>query len=315
MRRYNEIMWMSGGLILFCWGVCFLYSQQGVNPAILPDEKDAQDKNRLSGVQMLSGDKFMNYLFPLLASRSVDKIIELFSMLPANEVFAQVEKVIEDQNHALEREDELQLIAALAYRFAQNSVLQQKIFGLFLKDKIYYKNRKNEEPFAYVIAHFGYTSILPALSQWVAEQSRQEKDPKKSARHLVGNFINRTLCYAAKKDESTMLQSFREAGIAITRDQASRLLLTMAKNPKVSGQSVGLLKELGADFRATDRKKMTALLYAVRNENIQLAESLLKAGADPHFMSDPSVGTALQLAQLKGYVALENLLHRYGAKD
>jgi ankyrin repeat protein len=106
-----------------------------------------------------------------------------------------------------------------------------------------------------------------------------------------------------------------DAGIAISKKQASRLLLTAAKSPKTVGLVIDFLKQRGADLDTVDKKKMTPLMHAVKNNKVEFAERLLKAGANPNYMADSAVGTALQLAESKGYVNLEKILRDHGAKD
>jgi hypothetical protein len=301
---------MLGALVLFSWCVGFLYSQQVAKPSDMKTKK-----NETPGLKTLSVEGTINYLYPLLVSRSVDKIIELLIALPADDAYKRAYAIIEDQNHPLEREDELQLIGALAQHFAQSPDMQKNFFSLILKDEHYYKNKKDEEPFAYVIARFGYASILPALQKWALEQGKQEKDISKSAQHLLGNFINKALYYAAHKDDERILKMIYDAGIAISKKQASRLLLTAAKSPKTVGLVIDFLKQRGADLDTVDKKKMTPLMHAVKNNKVEFAERLLKAGANPNYMADSAVGTALQLAESKGYVNLEKILRDHGAKD
>lgn len=315
MKRRNEIVWMLGSLILFSWCVGFLYSQQAAKSSESKNGNKAEEKNHVKGLQALSVEDSLNYLYPLLVSRSVDKIIELLVVLPAEDAYKRAYAIVEDQNHPLEREDELQLIGALAHHFAQNPDMQKKFFSLILKDEHYYKNKKDEEPFAYVIARFGYASILPTLQKWALEEGKHERDISKSAQHLLGNFINKALYYAAHKDDSKILQAMHTAGIAISKNQASRLLLTAAKSPKTVGLVIDFLKQRGADLDTFDKKKMTPLMYAVKNNKAEFTERLLKAGANPNYMTDSAVGTALQLAQSKGYVNIEKILRDHGAKD
>ena len=74
------------------------------------------------------------------------------------------------------------------------------------------------------------------------------------------------------------------------------------------GEVARLLVAEGADVNARNRTGLTPLRSAVRNGNMELAELLLRAGADPNH------DRVLHLAASRGLLPMVRLLLKYGAK-
>lgn len=298
-RIRNEIFWMLGALLVFSWCIGFLHGQQ--------DEK--KKEKSMADVPAGKVEKKIrrtsySALDPLLISRSIDKVIEMLSSQSGDRVLGIVSDIIHDK--ILYRKDELQLIGALAKHFEQDKKIQERFFELLAKTPRLYQFTQHEEPFANVIARFGFASILPIIHSWVQNQPELHS-------HLK-NFITDALDYAATHDDVAVLQAMVQGGIQISPQRATELLFKLA-SAKNKGMSIEFLKNQGANLNALDAKKWTPLLYAVYNNNIPLVESLLKQGSDINLMPTAQVGTALQLSITRSFIDMEKVLRENGAKD
>lgn len=307
-RVRNEIFWMLGVLVLLSWCIGFVHSN-GVQTAAMNSE------NKNSAIALIPSEKFLDYIQPYLQSRSVDRIIDLLISLPAREALKRARIIIEEQDHELLREDELQLIAALADHYKKDQEVQGKFFELLLFDPVYYQNKSAQEPFGYVIAHQGYASILPKLWEWAGKFHVTDAYGKRPARKLLGDFIQNALRRVVEKDEDALLYAMSLAHISSSKQQATSLLMHAAQLPRSVGRVIPWLKKQGANINAIDANGNTPLMYAVKNNNRTFVQALLKEGVDVNLMPSLEKGTALQLARSLGNTELESLLRVHGARD
>ncbi|GEM_PF-7081534 len=307
-RVRNEIFWMLGVLVLLSWCIGFVHSN-GVQTAAMNSE------NKNSAIALIPSEKFLDYIQPYLQSRSVDRIIDLLISLPAREALKRARIIIEEQDHELLREDELQLIAALADHYKKDQEVQGKFFELLLFDPVYYQNKSDEEPFGYVIAHQGHASILPKLWEWAGKFHVTDASGKRPARKLLGDFIQNALRRVVEKDEDALLHAMPTTHLSITKHQATAFLMHAAQLPRSVGRVIPWLKKQGANINAIDANGNTPLMYAVKNNNRAFVQALLKEGVDVNLMPSLEKGTALQLARSLGNTELESLLRVHGARD
>ncbi|MCL4229366.1 ankyrin repeat domain-containing protein [Candidatus Dependentiae bacterium] len=307
-RVRNEILWMLGILVLLSWCIGFVHSNGAQTAKI-----NSAGKN--SAIALIQPEKFLDYIQPFLQSRSVDRIVDLLISLPAREALKRARIIIEEQGHDLLREDELQLVAALADHYKKDQEAQGKFFELLLFDPVYYQNKSDEEPFGYVIAYHGYAGLLPKLWEWASRFYVSGTSGKRPARELMGDFIQNALRRIVEKDEDELLRAMPVAHDLFSKQQATALLTYAAQLPRSAGKVIAWLKKQGADVNAIDNLGNTPLLYAVKNNNRALVQALLKEGADVNLMPSSEKGTALQLARSLQHTELESLLRTHGAKD
>lgn len=307
-RVRNEIFWMLGILVLLSWCIGFVHSN-----VVQTAKINSEGKN--SAIALIPPEKFLDYIQPFLRSRSVDRIVDLLVSVSAREALKRARIIIEEQDHDLLREDELQLVAALADHYKKDQEVQEKLFELLLFDPVYYHNKSDEEPFGYVIAYHGHASILPKLWEWASRFYVAGTSGKQLARVLMGDFIQDALRRMIEKDEDMLLRAMSAAQVSISKQQATSLLTHAAQLPRSTGKVIPWLKKQGADVNVIDNSGNTPLLYAVKNNNRAFVKALLKEGADVNLMPSLEKGTALQLARSLQYTELESLLRAHGAKD
>lgn len=92
------------------------------------------------------------------------------------------------------------------------------------------------------------------------------------------------------------------------RDELGRIALHLADNPKIAG----LLIENGADINLTDTEGNTALMFAVRADNLQTVHFFIGKGVSLN-AKNKNGETALQLAKAQENRKIINELKRFGA--
>jgi ankyrin repeat protein len=105
-----------------------------------------------------------------------------------------------------------------------------------------------------------------------------------------------------------------DAAVIHARNKHGRTALFVAVSGKQSRELVENLLELGSEPTASDRKRITALHKAAARGYVDLAEALLKAGADPNWLNkDGETPLYAAIAVEKPSKAMVELLLRSGA--
>jgi hypothetical protein len=253
-----------------------------------------------------SNEQAKNSLLPLLDSESVEKAAELLKGLPEARAREIVDAVFSDEAFKLSQLNKRLFVAAVAAHYKDTPQEQTDFFEILLKHPDLYQ----KEPFIATLLNNGYEMAVPwilrALAQW-------EKEKKFTLPEGLSALIMRTYSWIIAKNDALAVTLLLKSSIPLDAPMASELLWRAAGLPQADVNFVQLFAEKGADLSFT-KEGHTALMRAVAQNNMPFVKALVQRGAKIDAMSDPKIGTALQIAVEKGFVAIELYLRSHGAQ-
>jgi hypothetical protein len=245
-------------------------------------------------------------LLPLLDSESIEKAAALLKGVPEARAREIVESVLSDEAFKISPLDRRLFVAAVAEYYKDNSKELASFFEVLLK----YPDLYNGEPFIYTLIINDYERVVPwvlnTLAQW-------KKEKKLMLPEDLSAIVMRTYVWIIDKNNTRAASYLLKNSMPLDAPMASELLWRAASLPKTDVNFVQLFAEKGADF-AYAKDGYTALMKAVANNNMPFVKALVERGAKIDAMSDPVIGTALQIAVEKGFVAIELYLRSKGAQ-
>jgi len=279
-------------------------------PSILPQAQNSRDNQ--TDKKEMTVKEILDYLDEMEQAKGIVPIVEaLKELCPKENILEVMEKFIEENKLHLNREQKLHVIISLGEYYKKNIELQQKIFDIIAKHK---DIESGEIPLLFLMIEIGKRNVIPDVLAWYQVRKRPETKllAKKTLEYAAKNDFDKAL----KKLHEIIKEDKTEDSIKIDKAYATKLLWLVVKNNKGS-KSIEFLKSLGADLDNYDEtEKITILIQAIRNKNIDTIKELIRLGADVKKASkDKSIGYPLQVARELGQVNIEAILRAKGAKD
>ena len=246
-------------------------------------------------------------LLPLLDSESVEKAAELLKGVPEARAREIVDAVFSDDVFKISQLNKRLFVAAVAAHYKDNSQEQVDFFEILLKHPDLYQG----EPFIYtLIINDGYELIIPSVLNTLALWEKEKKFPLPEG---LKSLALQSYSWIIQKNDIHAVSHLLDGRVPIDAATASNLLWQAAALPKSCVGFVKLFVGKGARFSYA-KDGYTALMKAVVSNNLPFVKALVDRGAPVDAMIDPAVGTALQIANEKGFIAIEMYLLEHGAQ-
>lgn len=240
------------------------------------------------------------YLLPLIASRSVEKAVELLSSLPLEQAVKTTEKIVDDRASALRRHDKIELLCDFIVTYKSDPAKQEPFFKLLVEKKLFQEG----EPLLFTIAMGNYQKIIPDFLQWLEKYNQS----------IIKLLTQDAIQYSIQHNRFTEFKRLHNYGISISPQQATVLLWEVVdRNNDI--RFIRIFVEAGADINTVYEGKYTPLIRATMHNNYPMVKTLLEAGANVNLIPDPAVGSALQIAVRKQFGKVDVLLRKYGARE
>lgn len=251
-------------------------------------------------------EQVKNALLPLLDSESVEKAAALLKDIPETRAREIVDAVFSDEAFKISQLNKRLFVAAVAAHYKDIPEKQAAFFEILLQHPDLYQG----EPFITTLLDNDYEMAVPwvirTLAQW-------EKEKKIALPEGLKTLVMRTYSWIIEKNDTHAVNHLLQSKISLDAPVASELLWRAAAVPKADAGFVQLLVDKGADL-AYVKDGYTALMKAVAQNNLPFVKALVEHGAKIDAMIDPAIGTALQIAVEKGFVAIELYLRSKGAQ-
>ncbi len=319
-HRYTEIIVVLSSLFVISGVISFLHGikqetittqthidtetgeQSLLPPPPLLQPQDMTDQTTTLVLDNINSLK--KYISPLIAANNIQQIAEIMKNNPVESVAIQAEQLIEDKENLLRHESKVQLVLALALNYDS---LQERsaLFNIFLINKQHFIDSSNM-PILFVAASPLYAQIIPTLLAWA-------KNNETVYAGLHKKIIDNALYYTIAKNNVDKFDLMVQNGVPVSSTMANELLWRVVTQNK-STLFIPLLKKCGADLEMVHSKK-TVLIQAIMNDNKEMVQALLNAGARIDTIPDPATGSPLQQALLGKHTAIELLLRKHGAKE
>jgi len=245
-------------------------------------------------------------LLPLLDSESVEKAAELLKGVPQAQARSIVEAVLSDQVFKISPLNRRLFVAAVAEQYKDNPKEQASFFEILLK----YPDLYQGEPFITTLLNNDYERAVPwvirTLSVW-------EKEKKIALPEGLSSLVMRSYSWIVDKNDVHAVSHLVQSSIPLDAVMASELLWRAAAVPNSCVNFVKLFADKGADLSYA-KDGYTPLMKAVANNNLPFVKALVERGAPVDSLIDPTIGTALQIAVEKGFVAIELYLRSKSAQ-
>ncbi|MCA9770147.1 ankyrin repeat domain-containing protein [Candidatus Dependentiae bacterium] len=298
--RFRDIHILLGSLLIFIGVVSIVH---GI--------KKTHQEN-VGGLGTLSPKDAFWQLSLLIASRSVEKIAESLSDVVPEKAQAIVQEIIQDEQSTLTRNDELELIFALALQYPNQLKEQALFFDLIAKNKDLYVGGA---PILFIAAKSDYQRVVPALLEWAQIHKKE----------LLDELSKETLLYIIKYNKFQEFVRLYDYGLLLAPEQATELLW-QAVNNNNSAQFVLFLVDVGADINYVYKNRYTSLIRATELNNYDVVKAILNAIKQRsknkkamiravNMIPDPAVGSALQIAVRNQFGKIDLLLREYGARE
>lgn len=239
--------------------------------------------------------------------RSIDPLIFSHSVYSVASVLSQaspeiVKEILHDlftKPNPLTRDEKIVLLLLVA-QSQKNKKERYALFDMALK----YPELQKGTPILKLAAQIKETGVLKAILDWLAYRKRQGdyEDLK--------NWVKVGLQQSLSDNDFSAFKRLLDQPIRISMDFAS-ILLVRAIQENRDVRFIPLLIKKGVKPNYVGPNNRTLLMEAVLKKNIGMVEALLNLGADPNFITDPEIGSAIQLAYERGYIDLELLMRRW----
>jgi hypothetical protein len=290
-KKCIDILILLGSLLILSMGLGILYAEVAtVNAEPLTSLPSSPAKDFATDKEML------NVLSANLSARNVKEIGGLIRRAPFAQRLRLVEAIIQNENIGLNRDDKLELLLYIS------RAARHKNKGAFFTLLIQNPDMLIGSPVLYHAAASGYKESISDLLTWLSH------DPARKEKWATDAFA-----YAIEKNRPNVMQAMFEGGVAVSSKEATELLWQAIQH-NASGQFASLLVKKGALINRA-RQRVTPLIAAVNMNNLDMVKALIDHGAEVNLIKDPRVGSALQKAIKKDYLAIEDLLRKRGARE
>lgn len=282
--KYLDILILLGFLLLLSAGASLL-----------------ANGNSTSTIELNSDKTVLNQLSPLFMARNTKKIAEFIAQLPSPQQLRLVNQILGDRKNPLEVTDKIKLILDLA-RKTESRNDRIDLYNTLVENK----QVAMQKPLLYIAAQGDYEDLIGSIADWLSQHT-----------DIFTDWFYRAVHQAIEENKPDIANKLLSRFLTLNPDLATKLLWEVVNGKKSPDFIVPLVKK-GANINGAQNGR-TPLIAAVENDDLALAETLLKNGAKEKINTfvDPSIGTALQTAlrvQEKNS-DMELLLRKYGAHE
>lgn len=243
--------------------------------------------------------------------RLIDPLLFSHSIYSAAQALAPVQPaILQDVMHELLAKpnpltrDEKVLLLILAAQYQKNKKDRFALYDMILN----YDDLQKGQPVLALAARVNDPRVFSSLLGWMAYHKRRNDYA------ALKNWVRLGLKYLVQDNDLAGFKRLFEQRIRLGADFTATLLARAIQENK-DPRFIPLIISKGVKPNFVLPNKRTFLMEAVIQNNQEMVEELLKLGADPNFVADPAVGSAIQLAYERGYVGLELLMRRYAEKS
>lgn len=256
----------------------------------------------IDAIEDLSTKEVRRLIDPLIFSHSIHSAAQALAPVPP--------VVLQDLMHELLAKpnpltrDEKFLLLILAAQHQKDKKDRFALYDMLLN----YDELQKGQPILALAARIEDPSVLSSLFGWMAYQKRRGDYA------ALKNWVRLGLKYLVQDNDFAAFKRLFEQRIRLGGDFTAGLLVRAIQENK-DPRFIPLIISKGVKPNFVLPNKRTFLMEAVIQNNQKIVEELLKLGADPNFIADPAVGSAIQLAYERGYVGLELLMRRFAEKS
>ncbi len=215
-----------------------------------------------------------------------------------------IKEVLHDllaKSNPLTRDEKILLVILVAHS-SEDKKVRYSFYDMLLA----YPDLQKGKPILAVGATVDDPNLIRSILGWMAFRKRQG-----DAQYVdLKNWVKSALQYLVHDNDFTGFKRLFEQRIRVGSQFASLLLLRAIQENR-DPRFIPYLISKGVKPNFVGPNKRTLLMEAVLQKNQKMVEELLNLGADPNYIVDPAIGSAIQLAYERGYVDLELLMRRY----
>lgn len=290
-QKRSDILFLLGILMMLSISIGVLHggkaNQMKPAPLVLPDAMDE-----------LNTKEVRRLIDPLLFSHSVYSASQ--ALAPVTPVVLQelLHELLTKPNPLTRDEKVLLLILA-----AQHQKEKKDRYALY-DMLVGYEDLQKGVPALAIAARIEDPRVLTSVLNWMAYRKRRNDYEQ------LKNWVKQTLQYTIQDNDFAAFKRLFEQRIRVDSEFASKLLLRAIQENK-DVRFIPFMIAKGVKPNYLGPNKRTLLMEAVLKNNEKAVQELLNLGADPNFIADPAVGSAIQLAYERGYKDLELLMRRF----
>lgn len=275
-------------------------------PVFVPEKHEVPNLPYINPVADSSNDQIKDALLPLIDSESVEMAAALLKGLPVKRAKEIADMVFADKAFRINMRDRRLFLCAVAANYKDKPEEQADFFEIMLK----YPDLYEGEPLTFTLIANDYESAVPGVIRTL-ELWRKAK--KISLPKGIDDLVERGYTEVLKRNDAHVLGHMEEEGVELDPLMASKLLWRAAGFTKSTPDFVKLFKDKGADLNF-NKDGYSPLMMAAASGNLPFVKALVEAGAPIDTIFSNEVGSALQQAVEKGFVAIELYLRSKGAR-
>jgi hypothetical protein len=294
-QKRSDILFLMTVLFILSISIGVLHggksSQTKPMPFVLPDS-----------MQDLSVKEVRRLIDPLLFSHSVYSAAQALAPVSAVTVQELLHELFIKPN-PLTRDEKFLLLILVA----QSQKTRKDRYALYDMLTSYDELQKGA-PVLAIAARIEDPRVLGSLLNWMAYRKRRNDYEQ------LKNWVKLALQYTIQDNDFPAFKRLFDQRIRVSSQFASLLLVrAIQENKDIRFASFLISKGVKPNFVGPNKR--TFLMEAVLQKNEKMVQELLNLGADPNFLADPEVGSAIQLAYERGYKDIELLMRRHVEKS
>lgn len=320
--KQYDILLLLGCLFIFSCGIGWFHvgkRTQSMSLQTLIDiaqvTSEQQGDALRTNLETLTDTEIIMYLKVLIASRSVEKIVDTLIDIPIDRAIKIFKLIVEQPSTALLPWDKKELLVLLASTY-KNQKDQDALLRLSQEMPLL----QADGPLLITSAHLDdHKTLIPLVYNWYKRTATAQE---------VEHTIARAYHHSIKKNAPELFIRMAQSGVPISTQLATDLVhqvVTSNTNPVF----ISLIAPFKPDWNGVNAQKRTPLIEASMKAQYEMVQALLQVGVDPNWMPDPLIGTALQnvmklilskdsskdAADIKKLVDVELLLRNNGARE
>lgn len=293
-QKRSDILFLLGIMGLFSISIGVLHggkaNQMKPAPFVLPDS-----------IEDLSAKEVRRLIDPLLFSHSIYSASQALAPVPAV-VLQELLHDLYTKLNPLTRDEKILLLVLVA----QSQKEKKDRYALY-DMLVSYEELQKGVPVLAIAARIEDPRVLSSMLNWMAYRKRRSDYAQ------LKNWVKHALQFMIHDNDFPAFKRLFEQRIRVDSGFASRLLVAAIQEGK-DLRFIPFMIAKGVKPNFVGANKRTLLMEAVLKNNQKMVQELLNLGADPNFIADPAVGSAIQLAYERGYKDLELLMRRHGER-